>query len=357
MAAPAPRDAATVVIVRNAPPPRTGIEVLLLQRAEGADHNSGAWVFPGGVVDRGDRSPSEVAPGLTDLQASERLGLESGGLAFYLAAIRECFEEAGILLAVNARGDYVSLEDETGWPTATMRRDLTQGVATLSTLCTRYGLRLVAERLHYIAHWLTPTGRAKRFDTRFFLALSPGVQAAVPDRTETLDHVWIAPEEALSPSNLRRLMVPTRETLLMLCGLPDCAAAIRWAEHLRGVTCIQPWLALTSRGIESVPPSHPAYDEVLKLDPAGQCAAWCELRPGVPVQISDHVMRITGSDGSHTYRVGSPMQGWQDVSPSSLHLVEQDRLLIAPDMTSLAVNDREKADWLAAGRGFLQRLR
>lgn len=99
MAAPVPRDAATVVIVRDAPLPRSGIEVLLLRRAEGPDHNSGAWVFPGGVLDPGDRTPCEVAPGLTDLQASERLGLDSGGLAFYLAAIRECFEEAGSALA------------------------------------------------------------------------------------------------------------------------------------------------------------------------------------------------------------------------------------------------------------------
>jgi 8-oxo-dGTP pyrophosphatase MutT (NUDIX family) len=357
MAAPVPRDAATVVIVRDVPPPRTGIEVLLLRRAEGPDHHSGAWVFPGGVLDPGDRIQCEVAPGLTDLQASERLGLESGGLAFYLAAIRECFEESGILLAVNASGHYACLEAETGWPTAAMRRDLAQGVGTLSTLCSQYKLRLVPERLHYIAHWLTPSGRAKRFDTRFFLAFSPSSQAVIPDATETLDHVWIAPEEALSSSNIRRLMVPTRETLRMLCGLSNCEEVRHWAEHLRAVTCVRPRLALTRHGLESVPPRHPAYDEVVKLDPDERCDAWCELREGVPVQISDHVLRITASDGTHTYRVENLTQGWQEVSPSSLHLVEEDRVVIAPDMASLPVHAREKADWLAAADGFLQRLR
>src|SRR5687767_2668563 len=117
MAAPVPRDAATVVIVRDASPTGSGIEVLLLQRAEGGDHNSRAWVFPGGLVDPGDRAPFDLPLELTDAQASARLGLADGGLAYYLAAVRECFEEAGILYALDSTGAFA----EAGTDTAALR--------------------------------------------------------------------------------------------------------------------------------------------------------------------------------------------------------------------------------------------
>lgn len=356
MAAPAPRDAATVVVVRAAPPPRSGIEVLLLRRADGPDHNSGAWVFPGGLLDPGDRAPNELALELTDMQASARLGLEQGGLAFYLAAIRECFEEAGILFAVNAGGDYVSLEAEAGWPTATLRRDVRQGRTSLAALCRHYSLRPAPERLHYIAHWLTPLGRAKRFDTRFFLAVAPDVQAALHDATETLDHVWIAPSDALSAGNARRLMVPTRAVLQLVRPFEDCGALARWAAQPREIVVTQPRLGLSAAGLESIPPWHPAYDELGLLDPQGRCDAWCELRPGVPVRISEHIVRVTGPDRRHSYRVGSDAEGWEAVLPSTVRLVAQDRVVIAPGADRVPADLRAQADWLAAPEGFVKRL-
>src|SRR5512139_3398394 len=92
----APRAAATLVVVRDA---AVGIEVLLLRRAERGDHNSGAWVFPGGIVDRSDRDARRCCAGLGDAAASRQLGLDADGLDYYVAAVRECFEEAGLLYA------------------------------------------------------------------------------------------------------------------------------------------------------------------------------------------------------------------------------------------------------------------
>jgi 8-oxo-dGTP pyrophosphatase MutT (NUDIX family) len=357
MAAPTPRDAATVVIVRDAALPRGGVEVLLLQRAEGSDHNSGAWVFPGGVLDAGDRAASELALELSDAQASARLGVDRGGLAYYLAAIRECFEEAGILLAVNGQNESVSQESVAGWPTATLRRDLHQGRSTLAALCRLYSLRLVPERLHYIAHWLTPLGRAKRFDTRFFVAKAPDRQEAGHDATETRDHVWIAPADALSPNNVRRLMVPTRAVLEMMERFQDTDDLLRWAAVPRNIPLTQPRLALGAAGLESIPPGHPAYDEIGKLDPEGRCEAWCEIRVGVSMQISRHIQRVTDADGRHTYRVGSEESGWENVLPLEVRLIADDKVVIAPTLAAVPSTYMEHADWLAEPVGFLKALR
>src|ERR1043166_3426533 len=107
-----PRAAATLVVVRDG---AVGVEVLLLRRAERGDHNSGAWVFPGGTVAASDRDAHAHCAGLDDAAASAHLGLAEGGLDYHVAAIRECFEEAGLLFAVDASeadGELISLRGE-----------------------------------------------------------------------------------------------------------------------------------------------------------------------------------------------------------------------------------------------------
>ena len=354
MTAAIPRDAATVVVVRAAP--AAGLEVLLLQRAERGDHNSGAWVFPGGLVDPGDREAAQLPSGMDDAGASARLGLVQGGLAFYLAAIRECFEESGILYAVDAHGELVSLEGETGAQLAALRHELKDGKCSLADICGRFALRLVPERLHYIGHWLTPAGRAKRFDTRFFLAIAPRQQAAMHDAGETLDHVWIGPAQALSPSNARRLMTPTRAMLDELLPFAGTQALEAWAAGPRTVARVLPRLAMSAAGVQPVMPGHPAYEEIGKLDPEGEGGAWSELRPGVAVRVSAHVERVTDADGANRYRTGSDAQGWIEQARDAPRLVAEDRLVIAHDVGSLAPGMREAADWLAPPTGFLQKL-
>ena len=154
-----------------------GIEVLLLRRAERGDQNSGAWVFPGGVVDASDHESAACCSGLDDIGASATLGLPHGGLAYYVAAVRECFEEAGLLYACDAG------ESSRGRPRHAGRRScrrigawrasVHRGERTLAELCRAAGLTLALDRLVYFSHWLTPPWPPKRFDTRFFIARRP----------------------------------------------------------------------------------------------------------------------------------------------------------------------------------------
>jgi 8-oxo-dGTP pyrophosphatase MutT (NUDIX family) len=295
--APTPRPSSTVALVRDAGEGR-GIEVLMLERRASNDHTSGAWVFPGGVIEEQDRH----APATHDLSE------------FRAAAIRECFEECGIQLA--------SPDD-----------------------------------LHYIGHWVTPRARAKRFDTRFFVAVSPEGQDAKPDGREILQHAWMSPGEALSGDFGARLMTPTYATLKALSAFRTTQEAIEWARRLEAVPRIEPWMAQSTSGLRSIPPGHPAFDEICKLDPEGAGSAWCEHRPDVPVKIGESITRITDASGRHRYLVGSDESGWGEVSLDAPHLVEHERIVIAGDASQLTPELREAADWLASQRGFLVNLR
>ena len=148
-----PRAAATLVVVRNADmaagAAARGIEVLLSRRAERGDHNSGAWVFPGGIVDPGDHLAQGLCEHLDDAAASARLGLPEGGLAYYAAAVRECFEESGLLYATDRAGALLRLDDAAGAQLAAWRGPLHRGERTLGQMCTAFGLTLALARLIY----------------------------------------------------------------------------------------------------------------------------------------------------------------------------------------------------------------
>ena len=190
-----------------------GIEVLLLRRAERGDHNSGAWVFPGGIVEPGDALAHALCDGLSDEQASRRLGVASGGLDYYVAAIRECFEEAGLLFA-RMRG--------TGWSTSTAamrracrawRRALHRGERNIADFCAAERLRLAVDQLVYFSHWLTPLGRPKRFDTRFFLAVAPPAQTRRARRHRAGRAAVARPPKRWRASASLMLLTPTQKTL------------------------------------------------------------------------------------------------------------------------------------------------
>jgi 8-oxo-dGTP pyrophosphatase MutT (NUDIX family) len=151
-----PRAAATIVVVRDG---ANGIEVLLSRRAERGDHNSGAWVFPGGIVDAADRRAHDVGAGIDDAAASARLGLPANGLDYYIAAVRECFEESGLLFATDRSGTLVRLDDEMGVQLAAWRGPLHRNERSVSELCRAFGLTLALDRLEYLSHWLTPLAR------------------------------------------------------------------------------------------------------------------------------------------------------------------------------------------------------
>src|SRR5690349_1027590 len=196
-----PRRAATLVLLRDG---ARGMEVLLLRRAERAgDRSSGAHVFAGGTLDAADADPETrgCVGGLDDAAASARLGLERGGLDYYVAALRECFEEAGVLIACGP--------DPAAGAVASLRRRLRLGEIGLPEVCRALGVRLAADRLVYYSHWLTPRGLPKRFDTRFFVAEMPPGQAVLHDNEEIQSHCWMRPADALDPASGLLLPAPT----------------------------------------------------------------------------------------------------------------------------------------------------
>ena len=169
-----PRPSATVVVVRDA---GRGIEVLLSRRAERGDHNSGAWVFPGGLVDAGDRQAHAFCAGLDDGQASERLGIAAGGLDYYIAAVRECFEESGLLFG-STDGALIEVDDVATERLAPWRGWLHRGERTLSEFCT--DLRSAACRRP--ADLPESLDHADRPRQALRHALLPRDRAAGPDR-------------------------------------------------------------------------------------------------------------------------------------------------------------------------------
>lgn len=317
------RPSATLVVVRDAP---DGPELLLLQRADKGDQNSGVWVFPGGLVDAADRRCHAHCAGLDDAAASARLGVGAGGLDFYVAAIRECFEEAGLLFALDGSGEIVGMQRDTGARLAALRGPLHRGESQLAEVCADFGLRLAAGRLFYIGHWVTPLGLPKRFDTRFFLAVLPPGQASTHDAVETLDQVWLRPAVALAPENSRRLLKVTRAVIETIGSFAGMEALMDWARSPREVKMVMQRRSVDSAGPRTLMPHEPAFAEVGRLDPLGVGTAWCELRPGVPVRLSPRVLRITagGPDGRNSYLVGDEQGGWAaiDSGPSNAAHVE-----------------------------------
>ncbi|MFA5915645.1 MAG: MBL fold metallo-hydrolase [Burkholderiales bacterium] len=309
-----PRPAATLILVRDA---SAGMEVFMIRRTQAAAFMGGAHVFPGGGVDAGDASAELAAhcEGLDDAEASRLLGVERGGLAYWTAALRECFEEAGLLLAHDAEGSYADLNDaERLQVFAQWRESVRAGRATLADLCREHGLRLAAGRLAYYSHWITQPGRPRRYDTRFFLAEAPSAQTASHDNSETVDHLWIQPGEALARHQRGeiQLVFPTIKTLESIAGFDTAAALLAFARSPRKMPTMAPRTANSAEGKKLLVPGDYAYAEVGRLDPAGLGHASCEIVPGTVVQLSPKVRRITAPNpgfmtgpGTNTYLLGA----------------------------------------------------
>ena len=262
-----PRPASTVLLVRNG---EHGVEVFMEKRHVESVFVGGAYVFPGGRVDRADSVPENLCRGLTERQASQRLGLEDGGLAFYAAAIRECFEEAGILWAYTG-GDligFVEPDEEAHY--RSLRDQLNAGATTLRQIVEQDDLELATDRIHCWSHWITPRGEPYRYDTRFFIALAPERQTAAHDDWELTDSAWVTPGEAIKRALRREWMIilPTFRNLEQLAELRTAEGALDWARQERSFTPMVPRV-LDNRILI---PGDEGYDRALRdvsgVDPA-----------------------------------------------------------------------------------------
>jgi 8-oxo-dGTP pyrophosphatase MutT (NUDIX family) len=209
------RDAATVILLRDG---RGGLEVFMVRRSLSLVFGGGAHVFPGGAVDDADRDPAVEArcEGRSDREASTTLGVSQGGLAFWVAAVRECFEEAGYLLAYGRDRALVRLgEPAVAERFAGHRRGIHAGERRLLDVCAEEDLRLAVDAMAYVSRWITPEGPPRRFDTRFFVCGAPTEQTPLHDAAETIAHEWVQPADALDRNERGDLdlMFPTRKSL------------------------------------------------------------------------------------------------------------------------------------------------
>lgn len=257
------RDAATVLLLRDG---ATGIEVFMLRRNLNSDFVGGAYVFPGGAVDPADRRADleAVCEGRTDADASARIGVPSGGLAFWVAAIRESFEEAGVLLAYDADDDLVDLDQEADavrW--AAHRTAVDQGERRLVQVCHDEGLRLAVDGMHHVAHWITPEGAPRRYDTHFFLAAAPANQTALHDDHEVIANEWLRPADGIARVEAGELtmMPPTLACLRAIERFATTADALAAAERITDVPAILPRIVVTEGGgVRVAMPGDPDYD-------------------------------------------------------------------------------------------------
>lgn len=302
-----PRPAATILLLRDT---GDGPQVLMTRRSATASFGPGAYVFPGGVVDPRDASP------LARELARARRDQDEVLLSYATAAVREAFEELGILLA-RGRGDAASLA-------ALARRLDRRDDADLLGQISAHGLRLALDELHWLSRWITDGDLPKRFDARFFVARMPEHQEPIADECEQFEPTWVTPAEGLAryAEGGFELMFPTLHTLRRLQGFGSVDEIIDHTAAQRQVKIS------TSRGgrlrgrIERFGDEDLPFGELELVSPDGSNVEhsldWQSERA---VPLLRHVHRLTAPNpgrmtgpGTNTYLVGGPGD-WLVIDP------------------------------------------
>ncbi|MEL7185070.1 MAG: NUDIX domain-containing protein [Pseudomonadota bacterium] len=226
-----PRPSSTIALARAG---SLDPEIFMVKRHARSSFGS-AYAFPGGVVDPEDAEVAAHCDGLDDREASSRLGIEAGGLEYFSAAIRELFEETGVLLA-----DYERLDENLG----AVRDSLNAGDGNWADFVKRGDCRLQCDRLHYFSHWVTPQRMEKRYSTRFFLAALPPGQEAAHCGGELTESCWVTAKEMLAAGRRgdAKLHFPTIKTLETIARHKSLDALLDWAasKYEWGITSMIP---------------------------------------------------------------------------------------------------------------------
>src|ERR1700716_1197145 len=252
----APRAASTILLLRDSAAQQGEIEVFMMVRHYEIDFNSGALVFPGGAVDASDQ---DIVAGPELYTGGE--GLDAAALSFRIAAVRETFEESGILLA-KPRGSSTLVDAKrAGEIEALNRAALCEGKIAFLKVLADNGMLLTLDELVPYAHWITPEGMPKRFDTWFFLAAAPPEQAGAHDGKESTDSIWVSPREALAggESGRFKLPFPTTRNLIKLGKHKSVKAAL---DDARGKTIVtvMPVMTRLNGGRQLRIPAEAGYD-------------------------------------------------------------------------------------------------
>ena len=312
---PAPtRPAATVLLLRDG---EQGLEVLMTRRSATASFAPGAYVFPGGTIDEGDA--------LTHAHATRRPSQNDAQLTQAIAAIRESFEELGVLLARHADGRPATAADMAALDRA----------APLAAQCAARGLTLAAADVFTLAHWITDRDLPRRFDVAFLVARMPEGQAPVADEAEQFEPVWVRPADALARHEAGQffMIFPTLRTLERLQAYPDVASVLAACagEQPLWTSCPRAgWLAgEDARYMEHEAP----FGELTLVTPDGQQLHHLEWQSRQPVPLLKNVQRLTAGNagfmtgpGTNSYLVGEPRTGYIVIDPGPADAAHVERL-------------------------------
>lgn len=315
---PAPlRPAATVLLLRNGP---QGLEVLMTRRAMTASFAPGAYVFPGGGIDAADAQAHALA--------ARRATQSDTQLTQAIAAIRESFEELGILLARHADGRMADDSDIAAL-------DRHASAADFAQQCQQRGLTLAADQVYLLAHWVTDRDLPRRFDVPFLVAHMPDGQTPVADDKEQFEPVWVRPADALSRHAAGDFFIifPTIRTLQRLQNFADAQSVLAACANE------QPWFTSCPRagwiaGKESRHMEHePPFGELALTCPDGQIVHHLDWQTDQPVLLLKNVQRLTAPNpgvmtgpGTNSYLVGDPDTGFIAIDPGPADLEHLDRL-------------------------------
>ncbi len=319
-----PRPAATIILARDS---AHGVEVFMMKRTTEVTFAKGMHVFPGGGVDASDHDGEmhALCIGVDDDRASAELGIQTGGLAYWVAAIRECFEEAGLLIGYRNDQTRLQLDASDAEKLAALRLELAENKLSFAQLLQREQLRAATDQLIYYSHWITTPGRPRRYDTRFFIAPAPAEQIAMHDNSETVAHLWVRPNAALElfkqgEIDLMFPTIKTLESLVQFARVEDLLAHARTKPEIAATT---PHVSTARDGsIRMLIQSDYAYAEAQKLDPENKGTTKSDIDPGHPVQLAKDVWRLTAPNpgvmtgpGTNTYLLGSPQTGVAVIDP------------------------------------------
>ena len=317
---PAPlRPAATVLLLRDGTRPdgQPCIEVLMTRRSMAASFAPGAYVFPGGGIDPADAAAHTLA----------RHRTQQGGPALTqaIAAIRESFEELGILLARHADGRMA----DAGTVAALDRN------APLLDQCRAQGLQLAADEVFVLAHWITDRDLPRRFDVPFLVARMPAGQEPVADESEQFEPVWIRADDALARHAAGDFFIifPTIRTLQRLQPYPDVAAVLAACASERPLWTSCPRAGLLA-GKEARYMEHETpFGELELVTPDGQLLHALDWQAEQPVPLLKNVQRLTAPNpgfmtgpGTNSYLVGDPRSGYIAIDPGPADAAHIERL-------------------------------
>ncbi len=307
-----PRPAATLILLRDSP---AGPEVLMLQRTKSAVFLGGAYVFPGGSLDPGDAG---LASRVIDFEAKEP------PLEYWVAAVRECFEEAGVLLACDVERRAI--------PAERAERLMAARERPFAELLEQEDLYIPAGELSYFGHWITAPGRARRFDTRFFVAAAPEGQEGEHDAGETVHKLWITPREALerAAKGEIELVFATQHTLRDLGRFSAVSDALAYVRSLDEIETNRACWAQGKEGAKLFRRADAPYHEIHWSDPEETGQTTYDIVAGEAKRLDRLVTRIVAPNpgmmtgpGTNTYIVAGAERAVIDPGPDIASHIEK----------------------------------